>query len=155
MARVVTKTTTGLIIALSCCIAGPQTSAAQSAQSCWMVYFGRVPTPADNEDETLCIMSESSGFVREATLFGTGVEGCNSIKIIKKDGGVSLFVDYSNCTNDTPNHTMVCPSLLGDLVKCENKTDWPPDAPILDPDQVSDSYLKSCPAKRCDTPLRR
>jgi hypothetical protein len=149
MIRVAGDVSRFLVVALVCWIANTETCAAQSAQSCWMAYGGREPTPGDYEDETLCIMSDTEGFVRESTLYGTGVEGCNSIKITKGADAVSLFVDYSNCTNDSPNHTIVCPSLAGDLVKCAESHEARPE------EGSWDTYLKSCPAHRCDEPLRR
>jgi len=146
MVRSATIIVLGLVATVACSIISAKTSLAQSAKSCWMTFGEPEPTTADYGDEVLCIMSDTSGFVRESALYGTGVEGCNSIKITKQGGAISLFIDYSNCTNGSPNHTITCPTLSGDLVKC---------AETHESEAAFDTYLKSCPAQRCDTPVRR
>jgi hypothetical protein len=117
---------------------------AQTAQTCWLV-FGDEPTATsgrNDADELICMKTASTGYVLESSIFGTGVKGCNKVTINREGNGYLLRVDYSKCTNNSPNHSFSCASLAGDAVKCIETMEGH--------EGQADSYLKSCPKHWCN-----
>lgn len=93
-------------------------SAASAAETCWSVFWkDEAPAATDNADEVICMSSDTDGVVRESSIFGTGVEGCNKVTAKREGEAVTFVVDYSKCTNDSPSHTMGCKGLT-DVNKC-------------------------------------
>jgi hypothetical protein len=66
-------------IALSCLIvgicltAGQRTASAQ--ETCWRVFYVSSGGPGDIPDEIICLTSETEGYVRETSIFGSGAIG--------------------------------------------------------------------------------
>ena len=65
-------------------------------------------------------------------MFGTGIQGCNTVSVDHKNGGMTLIIDYSKCTNNSPSHTITCPSDKEDVIKCVLS---------MKPGDASDDYL--------------
>ena len=109
------------------------TGPSRAAETCWNSYgTSDPPTASDMADEVICLNSETAGVVRESSMFGSGIQGCNTVTVDHKNGGMTLTIDYSKCTNNSPNHVIVCPSDKEDTIKCSWSTK---------PGDVSDSYL--------------
>ena len=90
--------------------------AAAQAETCWRVFY--VNTSGDTPDEIICLTSATEGYVRETTIFGSGIEGCNKVTVNRSGGAMEFVVDYSKCTNNAPSHAISCPSPEGERIKC-------------------------------------
>ncbi len=95
--------------------ASPTTATA--AEACWLVFYVS-SGPSDTPDEVICLTSQTEGYVRETTIFGTGAIGCNRVTVNRSGGAMDFIVDYSKCTNNSPSHSISCPSPQGDRFKC-------------------------------------
>ncbi len=104
------------MLAVAVYAAAPNT-AAMAAESCWRVYYVS-SGPPDSPDEIICLTSQTEGYVRETTIFGSGAIGCNRVTVNRSGGAMDFIVDYSKCTNDSPSHSISCPSPQGDRLKC-------------------------------------
>jgi hypothetical protein len=109
-------------IALSCLIvgicltAGQRTASAQ--ETCWRVFYVSSGGPGDIPDEIICLTSETEGYVRETSIFGSGAIGCNRVTVDHVRSAMNFIVDYSKCTNNSPSHSIFCPPSQGDRLKC-------------------------------------
>jgi hypothetical protein len=119
---------------------------ARDAEACWLHFAFLLKEPAatdgrDDADELICIYSATEGYVLESPggTLGTGVKGCNKVTVKSGGGRLLLNVDYSECTNNAPSHTISCPSIGGNTLKCVDST-W------------RETYLRSCPKHWCNRP---
>jgi hypothetical protein len=108
------------LVAGSCFAARQRPAAAQNGADCWLVYWiSTGENPGDMPDEIICLTSQTTGQVRESSIFGSGVKGCNRVTVGRKGGGMTLTVDYSKCSNNSPSHTISCPAPSGSRLKCQ------------------------------------
>ena len=113
---------------------------AQDASACWMVFGEQQATYGrSSADEMICLKSQTSGEVIESSIFGS-VGGCSKVTVNREGTGTTFVLDFSNCTNDTPKHSIACPSLTGETPKCVWK--WSDNS-------LGDAYLRSCPPHWC------
>jgi len=106
----------GLFLAMGICLVASQGSVMAQAETCWLVFYVSTGGPGDTPDEIICLTSQTEGYVRETT--GTGAIGCNRVTVNRIRGAMDFIVDYSNCTNNSPSHSISCPSPSGDRFKC-------------------------------------
>jgi hypothetical protein len=113
---------------------------AQGASACWLVFSQPSDTHGRSDaDEMMCLSSPVSGEVIESTIFGS-VGGCSKVTVKRDGGGTTFILDLSGCNNNSPNHSISCASLTGELPQCVWK--W-------DDNSTSSAYLKSCPTNWC------
>ena len=113
---------------------------AQDASACWMVFGEQQATYGrSSADEMICLKSQTSGEVIESTIFGS-VGGCSKVTVNREGSEITFVLDFSNCTNNTPKHSISCPSLTGETPKCAWK--WSDGS-------LGDAYLRSCPPHWC------
>jgi hypothetical protein len=89
-----------------------------AAETCWLVFYVSSGGPGDTDDEVICLTSQTEGYVRETSIFGTGAIGCNRVSVNRSGGAMDFIVDHSKCTNNSPSHSISCPSPSGDRIKC-------------------------------------
>jgi len=106
------------LLGLGICLAASQGTAMAQAETCWLVFYVSTGGPGDTSDEIICLTSQTEGYVRETTIFGTGAIGCNRVTVNRSGGAMDFIVDYSKCTNNSPSHSISCPSPQGDRFKC-------------------------------------
>ncbi len=122
------------LLGLAFCLIAAQGIATARAETCWQVFYVSTGASGETADEIICLTSATEGYVRESHIFGSGVQGCNRVTVKRNGGAMDLVVDYSQCTNNSPSHSISCPSSEGDRIKCT----WR----MLEGDpQPSDTYL--------------
>jgi hypothetical protein len=115
-------------------------ASAQEASGCWLIFSEPSQTHGRSDaDEMMCLKTPTSGEVTESTIFGT-VGGCSKVTVKREGGGTTFVLDLSGCNNNSPNHTISCPSLAGELPQCVWK---------FDDNSTSTAYLKACPPNWC------
>lgn len=108
----------GSFLALAICLVASEGVATAQAQTCWLVFYVSSGEAADTADEVICLTSQTEGYVRESHIFGSGVQGCNRVAVNGGGGEMVFTVDYSQCTNNSPSHSISCPTPEGDRLKC-------------------------------------
>ena len=107
-----------LMIVGICLFANHGTATAQP-ETCWLVFYVSSGEPGDTPDEIICLTSETEGYVRETSIFGSGAIGCNRVTFDRIRDAMNFIVDYSKCTNNSPSHSIFCPPSQSDRFKCE------------------------------------
>jgi hypothetical protein len=126
--------------ALACPFGSASGEEAKGASACWLIFSEPSATYGRGDaDEMVCLNSPASGEVLESSIFGS-VGGCSKATVRREGSGTTFVLDFSGCTNDTPNHSISCPSLAGETPKCVWK--W-------NDNSVSTAYLRSCPPHWC------
>jgi hypothetical protein len=122
------------VLGLALCLMAAQGIATARAETCWQVFYVSTGESGETADEVICLTSQTEGYVRETSIFGSGAIGCNRVTVNRSGGAMDFVVDYSQCTNNSPSHSISCPSPEGDRFKCT----WR----MLEGDpQPSDAYL--------------
>ena len=75
---------------------------------CWVVVAPDDAATLDNADEVLCVEASGHASIRESSIYGEGVKGCNVVTIRSQGGKLLIDIDYKRCTNDAPSHKLTC-----------------------------------------------
>lgn len=106
------------VLGLTLCLIAGQGIATARAETCWHVFYVSTGASGETPDEVICLTSATEGYVRESNIFGSGVQGCNRVTVNQSGGAMEFNVDYSQCTNNSPSHSISCPSPVGIRFKC-------------------------------------
>jgi hypothetical protein len=92
-------------------IIAPAPAAAESGPlhaGCWVVVDPDEDATLDNAQEVLCVDASGGASIRESSIYGEGVKGCNVVTISAQGGKLLIDVDYKRCTNNAPSHKLTC-----------------------------------------------
>lgn len=106
------------VLGLALCLFAAQGAATAQAETCWRVFYLSTGASGETPDEIICLTSPTEGYVRESHIFGSGVQGCNRVTVNRSGGAMDFVVDYSQCTNNSPSHSISCASPEGNRFKC-------------------------------------
>jgi hypothetical protein len=77
---------------------------------CWGVFDPADELTVDHADEVLCVDESGHASIRESSMFGEGVKGCNVVTIRSQGDMLVIGINYKRCTNNSPSHTLTCGS---------------------------------------------
>jgi hypothetical protein len=95
-----------LFLAVGICLFAKQGTATAQPETCWLVFYVSSDGPGDTPDEIICLTSQTEGYVRETSIFGSGVIDRNRVTVNRSGGAMDFIVDYSKCTNNSPSHSI-------------------------------------------------
>jgi hypothetical protein len=77
---------------------------------CWGVLDPGDEVTVNNAEEVLCVDESGRAWIRESSMFGEGVKGCNVVTIRSQGDMIIIDINYRRCTNNSPSHTLTCGS---------------------------------------------
>jgi hypothetical protein len=90
--------------------AGPAGAASPNLprDGCWGVFGEDEQLTVSHADEVLCVDKSGRASIRESTIFGDGVKGCNVVMMYIQGDKLVIDINYNRCTNNSPSHTLRC-----------------------------------------------
>jgi hypothetical protein len=77
---------------------------------CWGLFGPDEEVAVNNADEVLCVDQSGRASIRESSMYGEGVKGCNVVTIRSQGNRVVIDINYRRCANNAPSHTLTCGS---------------------------------------------
>jgi hypothetical protein len=95
--------------------------------SCWGTFDEDAKElNAGNATEILCVDKLGHASIREADIYGTGIEGCNVVTLQQQGDKLRVDINYKHCKVEAPSHTMTCNAPSADGVyDCKDLVDDP------------------------------